>query len=89
MKARLNFYNGDTLIFVDTTTQFKDKVLLKNFLNKVKNFILGDKVLKLIQFTIKELDVEYDRDVDVDLYCTMTKEDGKVEEKVQKDLFEF
>ncbi|GLI12374.1 hypothetical protein MARBORIA2_14640 [Methanobrevibacter arboriphilus] len=90
MLAKLNFHNDNELFYFDTTEQFKTTTSLKEYFNKIKVFIINDIVLSLQHYEIRELDSDFDRDVDVDVYCTKLSnvEDVQVVNK-QKGLFDF
>ena len=90
MIVKLNFHNDNELFYFDTTEQFNTTNSLKEYFNKIKVFIINDIVLSLQHYEIRELDSDFDRDVDVDVYCTKLSnvEDVQVANK-QKGLFDF
>lgn len=90
MLAKLNFHNDNELFYFDTTEQFKSTNSLKEYFNKIKAFIINDIVLSLQHFEIRELDSDFDRDLDVDVYCTVVAEvKNKKLANNQKGLFDF
>ncbi|MBF4469459.1 MAG: hypothetical protein ISP01_08665 [Methanobrevibacter arboriphilus] len=90
MLAKLNFYNKDKLFYTDTTTDFKTQTSLREYFNRIKSFIVKSIVLNLEDYEIRELSSDFDRDIDVDIYCN-SKSDSKSEEIAsnQKKLFDF
>lgn len=90
MIAKLNFYKNDQLFYTDTTTDFKTRTTLTEYFNKIKAFIVKSIVLNLQYYEIRELGEDFDRDIDVDIYCNITAE-VKSEKIInnQKKLFDF
>lgn len=90
MIAKLNFYKNDQLFYTDTTTDFKTQNSLTEYFNKIKSFILKDIVLNLEHYEIRGVSSDFDRDIDVDIYCNITTEvrSEKIKQN-QKKLFDF
>ncbi|MBF4469159.1 MAG: hypothetical protein ISP01_07110 [Methanobrevibacter arboriphilus] len=90
MIAKLNFYNKDKLFITDYTEDFQTATGLKEYFNKIKSFIVKSIVLNLEHYEIREVSSDFDRDIDVDIYCNITAE-VKSEKIInnQKKLFDF
>ena len=90
MIAKLNFYNNDKLFYFDITEQFKTTTSLKQYFNNIKSFTIKNTVLTLENYEIREVSADFDRDIDVDIYCTAAAEMKNTELKNnQKKLFDF
>ena len=90
MLAKLNFHNDNELFYFDITEQFKTTTGLKEYFDNIKSFIINDMVLSLQHYEIRELDHDFDRDFDVDVYCTVVAEfKNKKLANNQKGLFDF
>lgn len=90
MIAKLNFYNKDKLFDSDYTEDFQTQTSLREYFNRIKSFIVKSIVLNLQYYEIRELGEDFDRDIDVDIYCNITAE-VKSEKIInnQKKLFDF
>lgn len=90
MIAKLNFYNNDKLFYFDITEQFKTITSLEQYFNMIKSFTIKNIVLTLQNYEIRQVNDDFDRDIDVDIYCTKTVEMKNNELKNnQKKLFDF
>ncbi|WP_297898232.1 hypothetical protein [Methanobrevibacter sp.] len=85
MIAKLNFYNNDKLFYFDITEQFKTINSLEQYFNMIKSFTIKNTVLTLQNYEIRQLKDDFDRDIDVDIYCTAAAEI----KNNQKKLFDF
>lgn len=90
MIAKLNFYKNDQLFYTDTTTDFQTQTSLREYFNRIKSFIVKSIVLNLEHYEIRELNSDFDRDIDVDIYCNINAEvrSEKIKQN-QKKLFDF
>ncbi|BBL61537.1 hypothetical protein [Methanobrevibacter arboriphilus] len=90
MLAKLNFHNDNELFYFDITEQFKTTTSLKEYFDNIKSFSINKMVLNLESYEIRELEDDFDRDIDVDIYCTRSVEikNEKVKQN-QKKLFDF
>lgn len=90
MIAKLNFYNNDKLFYTDTTEDFKTETSLKKYFKNIQSFTIKNIVLTLENYEIREVSSDFNRDIDIDIYCTKTVEMKNNELKNnQKKLFDF